>query len=67
MQYTMLSDIDYTTGKTDGMHFRITLSPNVLSGESELDKGATTPPIKEGDNEYYIKCRNFAEIGRAHV
>lgn len=60
MQYTMLSDKDYTTGKVDGMHHKITVSPHILIGESELDQGMTTPPIKEGDNEYYIKCQNFA-------
>ena len=56
MQYTMLSAMNYETGKLDGMHHSIVLSPHVNID----DASATTVALEEGDNEYYIKCRNFA-------
>jgi len=60
MQYTMVSDRNYETGKVDGIHHWIVVSPHTVIGKSELDKGITTPPMKEGNNEYYIICQNFA-------
>lgn len=56
MAYTMLSDKDYSTGRTDGMHHSVTLSPHALPVKVE----GTTLPLEYGDNEYYIKCKNFA-------
>ena len=37
MRYTMMSDKNYATGKVDGQHHWITLSPHVTLGESETD------------------------------
>jgi len=52
----MLSSMDYSTGKLDGMHHSITLSPHMRDDSSS----GSTPLIEQGENEYYIKCRNFA-------
>jgi len=60
MRYILASDKNYATGKVDGLHHWITLSPHVVLGESEVDLGATTPPLEEGENNYYIICQNFA-------
>jgi hypothetical protein len=62
MTTTMLSEKDFETGKIDGTHHQITLSPHVsyANYQEELETATKTLPIESGDNEYYIKCKNFA-------
>jgi hypothetical protein len=61
MRYIMDSELDYATGKIDGKHHRIVLSPyaTIVSPDENI---GTTLPMKEGDNEYYIICQNFAGL-----
>lgn len=58
MAYIMSSTINLDTNKIDGMHHLIALSPNVKL--ADFQAGATTPPLEEGVNDYFIRCRNFA-------
>jgi hypothetical protein len=58
MRYTMISDKDYLTGKIDGEHHWITLSPHIISGNEKVN--GEVPALNEGDNKYYIICKNFA-------
>jgi hypothetical protein len=58
MAYEMSSTINLDLNKIDGMHHLITLSPNVKL--EDFQAGATTPPLEEGENDYFIRCRNFA-------
>ena len=61
MRYTMMSDRDYSTGKVDGLSHWVAVSPHVTTGDDEeIDASVTMPPMREGDNEYYIICQNFA-------
>jgi hypothetical protein len=58
---TMLSSIDTNTGRVDGLHHQITLSPSVTTKDYVTRLSSlTTLPIEEGENDYFIKCRNFA-------
>jgi hypothetical protein len=57
MQYTMFSSLDYNTGKTNGMFHSIVLSPHSFNNN---ESSGTTPELKEGENEYFIRCKNFA-------
>ncbi len=58
----MISMENEDTGRVDGLHHKITLSPHVTypSYDEELANAGTTLPIESGENEYYIKCQNFA-------
>lgn len=59
MKYQMLSLVNQDTNKAEGAHHQITLSPHVaLLGEEA--NSSTTLPIESGENEYYIRCKNFA-------
>lgn len=55
----MVSQLNYDTGRVDGMHHEIVLSPNIKLTDFD-ESSSTTVPISAGENEYYIKCRNFA-------
>jgi hypothetical protein len=58
LKYTMISDKDYLTGKVDGKHHWTTLSPHIISGNEKVN--GEVPALNEGDNKYYIICKNFA-------
>jgi hypothetical protein len=63
MRYDMI--IDDTVGceagqcVNQGIYHKIALSPHVTSDDS-LTESASTLKLMQGDNEYYIRCRNFA-------
>ncbi len=61
MRYVMSSELNYATGKIDGKHHGIALSPHAIIGSSN-ENIATTLPMREGANEYYIICQNFAGL-----
>jgi hypothetical protein len=58
MSYTMLSFVNQETNKAEGSSHQITLSPHVAFIDGP--NSDTTLPIKSGENEYYIRCKNFA-------
>jgi len=58
MKYTMFSFINQNTNKAEGAHHQITLSPHVALIDGP--NSDTTLPIESGENEYYIRCKNFA-------
>jgi hypothetical protein len=58
-----MSDKDYSTGKIDGLSHWVAISPHVITGDNEeIDASVSMPPMREGDNEYYIVCQNFAGL-----
>jgi len=61
MRYQMASEVDYSTGKIDGRHHKIVLSPHATLGEFNEDM-KTTIPMEEGENEYFIICQNYAGL-----
>jgi hypothetical protein len=61
MRFAMASIKDYSTGKIDGKHHTITLSPHAVMGESN-ENIETTVPMDQGENEYYIICQNYAGL-----
>ncbi|MEI7718384.1 MAG: hypothetical protein WCI72_00835 [archaeon] len=61
MRFVMASTLDYSTGKVDGRHHKIALSPHATIGEHD-ELLETTIPMEEGDNEYYIRCQNYAGL-----
>ncbi|MEM4181743.1 MAG: hypothetical protein QXX68_01135 [Candidatus Pacearchaeota archaeon] len=57
MKFEMISEINPQTGKAEGTHHKITLSPYLR------DKTASTNTLGLSvgeENEYYIRCMNFA-------
>jgi len=61
MRFVMKSELDYKTGKVDGKHHTITLSPHTIIRDNN-ENIETTMPMEEGDNEYYIICQNYAGL-----
>jgi len=61
MRFAMASVMDYNTGKIDGKHHKITLSPHAVIGQNN-ENIETTIPMDKGENEYYIVCQNYAGL-----